>query len=116
MAVQIGGGQKCVKSTGGLYASQFANAPQRGLPSSIANNEQGKERENALAIIRKALQRLNLSAEEHRAQKALQAIQSKISMPRPAGGPTSPTELQLIRDKVRELAKAVTKLAIAPKA
>jgi len=37
-------------------------------------------------------------------------------MPRPAGGPTSPTELQLIRDKVRELAKAVTKLAIAPKA
>ena len=37
-------------------------------------------------------------------------------MPRPAGGPTSPTKLQLIRDKVRELAKAVTKLAIAPKA
>ena len=38
-------------------------------------------------------------------------------MPRPAGGPTSPTEqLQSICDKVRELAKAVTKLAIAPKA
>jgi len=37
-------------------------------------------------------------------------------MPRPAEGPTSSTKLQLIRDKVRELAKAVTKLAIAPKA
>ena len=37
-------------------------------------------------------------------------------MPRPARGSISPTELQLIRDKVRRLAKAVTKLAMAPKA
>ena len=55
MAVQIGGGQERIKSTRELHASQFANAPQRGLSSSIANNKQGKERENALAIIGKAL-------------------------------------------------------------
>ncbi len=111
MAPQAGSLQESAGGSRGLTASQYAGAPQDALASS--GTEKRGEQEDYLLTIGKALQRLNLSAEEKRAWRGLQTQFSKrIDVPQ--NTPES-SGLQAIRSEVQQLMKLVTQLAGASK-